>query len=277
MRAGRLSTVLTLAAALTAGVAAAAEPPRPDLLLREAMEAAGGTPALVDLGYLKLSVTEEETTRGGETKTTRFEALLRTRGLDPVRLEFPGDVVLVAAGPNAWATVRGTLDRRPQTPLMVRRTQRMKLFPLLVPYTLKLDGVRVTGVKRVEFEGRPMWRLSVEVPEAFFAHPVMNTTWYVYLDPETGLVELAEYRPRPAMRVVMPENARYRYLRRTRIGGVLLPTRVVLEGFDDSNRATGHVRVTKISYERVEAPDPTLFASPDTLERLDQGEPMGGG
>ena len=155
---------------------------------------------------------------------------------------------------------------------MAAGTIRQQLFPLLMPFSLRMDGVRLGLVTEGTFDGTPAWVIELTFEPEFFAAPSMITTWNVFIDRETDKILGAEYLPADEFRSIRDEGIRYRYLKRQNVGGVNLAAQVLLDGIDLNGVENGHVRVTKISSQTVGPLDLALFVSPEARERMDAGE-----
>lgn len=251
---------------LHAGAAA----PEPAALLQGMLEAAGGMEAFQQLGVLEFTVTSEETTSGGQQRNRVWTAYVDAATLANMRLELPGEIVIARNGDTAWATQQGVLDERPQTPKMAQATLNQRLFPLLLPFTLAMDGVRLGDVFETSFEGVPAWRVAVTFPRNFFITPSMETSWYLHVRQDDGSLIAAEFMPPEDIRQVAAEGVRYRALKHATLGsGVQVPVQLLLDGIDAYGSPNGHVRVTKLQV-RVRGPfDPTLFLHPDRLAAIE--------
>ena len=256
--------------ALTAAPAIAA-PPTADQLLAS-MLAAAGSDEFGSLGVLKLTVDEQETASDGSTTTNSWVAHVDSGNLDNSRLELPGQIVVVRNQENAWASVGGALDDRQQTPLMARGTVNQKVFPLLLPFSLKMKGVSLGDVGESSFEGTPTWGVTVRFPRGFFITPSMETAWRLEVDRDSGRLLAADVLPPQSMREIVSEGLRYQTLQWRETGEAEVPSKLLMQGIDFHRIPNGHVRITTVASE-VEGPfDPTLFVSPDRLEKLEEGD-----
>jgi hypothetical protein len=260
--------VIVLAALLVPAVSPAA-PPDAAALLDGMLEAAGGLQGFRDLGMIEIALTEEETTSGSSQRTQRSTAYVDATTLTNLRLELPGEIVVARGGAKGWATRAGVPDDRPQTPRMALATLNQRLFPLLLPFTATMEGVRLGAVNETSFEGEPAWRVAVRFQENFFIAPSMATTWYLYIRKADGSLLAAEFLPPPEVRDVRDEGIRYRVLKQAPIGaGVKLPVQVLLDGIDLNGSPTGHVRVTKMQVTVRGPYDPTLFLHPLEVQAM---------
>jgi hypothetical protein len=263
------ATLIVLAALLVSAVSLAG-PPDGAALLEGMMQAVGGMQAFRDLGVIEIVFTEEETTAKGTQRSQRSTAYLDAATLSSMRLELPGEIVVARNGAKGWATRAGVPDDRPQTPRMALATLNQRLFPLLLPFTATMEGVRLGAVNETSFEGQPAWRVAANFSEGFFIAPSMATTWYLYLRKDSGALLAAEFFPPPGVRDVRSEGIRYRVLKQTAIGsGVQLPVQVLLDGIDANGAPTGHVRVTKMQITVRGPYDQKLFLHPLEVQALE--------
>lgn len=263
---------IVLAAAVALPVAAWAAPPDGDQLLANMLDAAGGLDAFRELGVLEITIDGEETAADGTQRNRRTTAYIDTGTLSNMRIELANDVVVARNGRNGWATLAGSLDDRPQASRMAIATINKRLFPLLLPFTLEMEGIQLSEVHETSFEGEPAWRAALTFPMHFFVSPSMETTWHVYVRKSDNVLLAAEFFPPDSVRQIRPEGIRYRVIKRTTIGsGVRLPAQVLLDGIDENGAPTGHVRVTKLQI-KVRGPfEPALFLHPDQLEAIEEG------
>lgn len=263
---------ILLAAALVPP-ALAAEPPTAEDLVHRVVAAAGGQKAFEALGVLEMKIHQEETTSEGNTATVDVTAYADSGRLANLRLELPNGVVVAANAGGGWASTKGKVDDRPQAPRLAAGTVRQKVFPLLLPFSLAMDGIIFGDVHEGEFDGAPVWYVTLTFPNMFFSSPLMSAPWYLTIRKSDDALLAAQYLPPPQFREVKPEGIRYRFLKTRKLGGVTLPQQVLLEGIDTNYRATNHFQVAKLS-TTVRGPyDPTLFVSPDRLEELDDQTP----
>jgi hypothetical protein len=189
-----------------------------------------------------------------------------------MRLEIPGNIVIARAGESLWATRDGALDDRPQAPKMVRATLNQRLFPLLLPFSLATEGIRLSNPQQTNFEGEAAWRVAVDFPTDFFIAPSMSTTWYLYVRQSDYKALGVEFFPPHEVRTVRSEGIRYRPLQTTTLGsGVEIPVQVLLDGIDVSGQPTGHVRITKLGVTVRGPYEPTLFIDPIRLQQIEEG------
>jgi hypothetical protein len=147
------------------------------------------------------------------------------------------------------------------------------MFPLLLPFSLTMNGVHVSEVVAATFEDQPVWQLNVVFDRFFFVSASMNTDWRMTVRRSDHALLAAEFLPPVEFRKVTTEGVRYRYLQHATIGGVRLPTQVLLDGIDFDRVENGHVRVTKVKPSPRGPFDPELFVDPRRLEALAGGGP----
>jgi hypothetical protein len=263
-------TAVIFLSALLVPVVSPAAPPDAQALLDGMLKAAGGLQPFRDLGVIEIVLTEEETAADGTQRNRRATAYVETGTLSNLRLELPGDVVVARRGNNGWSTRSGVPDDRPQGSRMAVGTLNQRLFPLLLPFSATMEGVRFGAINETSFEGQPAWRVAVDFPDGFFITPSMATTWYLHIRKDTGALLAAEFLPPADVRNVRSEGIRYRVLKQAPVGtGAQLPVQVLLDGIDLAGSPTGHVRVTKMQ-TTVRGPfDPKLFLHPLELQALE--------
>ena len=253
--------------------AVAVDDPTPATVVEGMIEAAGGRDAFEGLGVLEFAIEQEETLSDGERISSSFVAYVVASQLDTARVALSDTVVVASHDGKGWATKDGEPDTRPQTPRMAVGTIHQKLFPLLLPFSLAIEGVHVKDVVAATFEDQPVWQLTVVFDRLFFVSPSMNTDWLLTVRQSDNKLLSAEFLPAAEFRKVTTEGVRYRYLQHATIQGVRLPTQVLLDGIDFDRVENGHVRVTKIT-PTVRGPfDAELFVDPRRLELLEGGIP----
>lgn len=246
------------------------ETPTAEAVVERTIEAAGGKAAFQRLGVLEMTVQEEETTSDGKTERDSYTAYAYAPRLDTLRME-PSSAVVIACNKGVgWATQRGELDTRRQTPRMAVGAIHQKLFPLLLPFSLDMEGTYVKDVTPASFDGEEVWRLSVGFERMFFIGPVMNTDWQLTVRKDDYELLAAEFVPPMEYRDVQDEGVRYRFLKHADIDGVRLPTQVLLDGIDFDGIENGHVRVTKIALEVRGDQDRALFVPPKAPEAAEE-------
>ncbi len=263
------AAMVVLTAAFPTGAA------QPQTVVKRALDACGGETAFSRLGLVRVTIDEREITADGKEHTNHAVAVVNADGLEESRLELGKRIVMARTSQDAWATIGGKLDRRPLTPTMVRGTLNMRLFPVLMPFTLHMPGVRVDAVDEATWEGQPVWRVRVAFPAKFFASPVMNVPWTVVISRKSGEVLAAEFMPTRDFIKAGAEGVRYRYLRWSKVDEARLATSIVLEGLAPSGTATGHTKSVKVTYQPHVTPDPALFMNPEKLEAFESGDVPG--
>jgi len=263
---------LFLAAGLFVPTVRAADPPEPDVLLDRMIEAVGGD-AFSKLGILKLEITEEEIKRDGSTDVEGFAAYVDTADLGNLRMELPGDVVVARIGAAGWSTTADVIDERPQTASMAYRALNQNLFKLLMPYSLRMEGVWAKEVIEVPWEDRTAWALLLPFTKGFFVSPVLETTWRVVVDKETSLILAYDFMPPYEYRSVENTAVRYGILAYHEIDGAKIPSRVIAVGLTLDEQEIGTYRVTKIDSSVYDSWAPTLFIDPRQLEVIEEGQP----
>jgi hypothetical protein len=248
-----------------------AQPPPTDALVKGMLDAMGGEHAFSKLGVLELSVTEEETKADGKRSSKQYTAYLDTGNLTAMRLELPGEIVIGRSGKEAWATRSGVIDDRPQTGQMGSAMLNQRLFPMMLPFSLTMDGVVLSGAAETSFEGQPAWRIAVNFADKFFIAPAMGTTWHLHVRRSDYAVLGIEFLPPEEFRKVATEGVRYRPLKFTNLSGAKIADQVLLDGIDFDGSPTGHVRVTKMSFTQRGPYDPALFLHPDVLAAIEEG------
>jgi hypothetical protein len=208
--------ILIVLAALAMPAVSLAGPPDGAALLEGMMQAAGGQQAFRDLGVIEIALTEEETTANGTQHKKQSTAYVDAATLGSMRLELPGEVVVARKGATGWSTRAGVPDDRPQGSRMAIGTLNQRLFPLLLPFTAMMDGVRLGAIYETSFEGQPAWRVAVNFEEGFFITPSMAATWYFHIRKDNGALLAAEFLPPPGVRDVRSEGIRYRVLKQAR-------------------------------------------------------------
>lgn len=251
--------------------AADAEPPTDVAsLIDRTIEAADGA-RFRNLGVLEIQIHEEETTSEGNTITNDFTAYVDTNNLSNLRLEMANNLVVGSDSGFGWATRNGVSDTRPQTPRMAVGTIHQRLFPLLLPHSLRMEGVEVSEDVMVgTFEGEEVYQVAVDFKQMFFASPVMNTTWHLVVRRSDYSLVSAEFLPPVETRKLESEGVRYRTLESTPVEGVPLPSEMLLDGIDFLRRPNGHIRIVKLTPRVRGAYEPALFINPQRLEALEE-------
>jgi hypothetical protein len=248
--------------------------PDAQTLIEKMIEAAGGG-AFHRLGVIEIRALEEETSGGKRTKF-RYAGFLDTTNqiMGNLRVEIDNGVVLGCNRNLCWATRNGVVDERPQAPRLAGGSIRQRLFPLLLPFSLKMDGVVPESTVRVGyFEGEEVYQLALNFKAMFFAAPIMSATWHLVVRRDDFELISAEFLPPEEYRGVQKEGVRYRYLQRTELEGIKLPTRVLLDGIDLTRTPNGHVRVVTLEPTVRGPAEPALFVDPQELEEIEERIP----
>ena len=161
------------------------------------------------------------------------------------------------------------MDDRPQTTLVAGKTLNQSLFPLLLPYSLRMEGVRVAGVRELTLDGRKVWALALPFVKGFFFSPVLTTTWVLLVDQDDYSIVSIEFLPPVQYRDVSPTGIRYRILKHQEVGGAIHAEQILLIGISPNGLESGAHRVAKIKSSVVPW-DTTLFLSPAELEALEE-------
>jgi hypothetical protein len=258
---------------LASGTALAQEQPSAQEIIDRMIDAAGGREEFSSLGLLFLKLDEEETTSDGQAHKTVTKAYVSTTELDTFRLEMQPALTLARAGDKGWAVFRGQLDKRPQTPNMAKGTIHNKLFPVLMPYALAMHEVNLLGAREGTFDGQDAYRIDLSFSPNFFASPVMNSVWSVFVAKKDYKFLAASFQPPKSLAEAETEGIRYRYLKHTNIGAVRLPSQIQMDGLFANGLENGHVRIINMQAE-VHGWDATLFLDPEELKALDEQEDL---
>jgi hypothetical protein len=261
------SLILPVVLAIPVGITA--ETLEPQEIVDQMIAAAGGE-AFAKLGVVKLEVDQEEIRNDGTSSRRTYTLYVDTENLNNLRAEYPGEMVVGRAGANGWSTNRGILDDRPQTPSMARMSLNQLVFPLLMPYSLKMDGVWVKEIRETTVDGREVWALAIPFVKGFFPSPLMTTTWLMVVDRKDYSILWYEFMPPVEYRDVSPVGIRYRILKTSELDGAKVPAQLLLVGTNSAGMESGANRVTKIEASVHSTWDPTLFLSPAQLEALER-------
>jgi hypothetical protein len=268
----RLGTSMLIAGLIAAPGPLAAETPSADVVIDRAIGAVETASTLADHDMIRVAVNQEETTSDGKLTQKDLTAVLHGGRLENIRLELGGGITVVLNGTTGWATVRGQLDTRPQTPRMAAGTIRQTIFPLLLPYSLRMEGVEPGVVTAGSFDGTPAWIVEVTFEDNFFAAPTMMAPWNIYIGRDDHRLLGADYLPAKEFRSAFDEGIRYRFLKWESVDGIDLAAHVLMDGIDLDGMENGHVRVTKISSLTAGPLDLGLFIHPDDESKLDEVE-----
>lgn len=250
------------------GTVGAADIPEADQIVERTIAAVGGD-SFAELAVIKLEVSEEQIHNDGATSNNEFTAYVDASALDNLRMELSGDVVIGRNGGDSWATTNGVFDERPQTPLMARGTLNQSLFTLLLPYSLRMDGVWVKDVAETTWEGKDAWALLIPFAKGFFVSPVLTTTWRVVVDKSNYAILGIDFIPPVDLREVQPMGIRYRVLKYDDIKGAKIPSRILAVGINVDGQESGATRVTKVATTVYGPWEAGLFVSPARLEALE--------
>jgi hypothetical protein len=253
---------------LAAPVIAVAVTPEPGEIVDRMIAAAGGE-AFSKIGVLKLEVVQDETHNDGSGTSRTYTAYVDTAHLENQRIEYPGDVVVAHHGAGGWSTKGGKMDDRPQTSRLAETTLKQTVFPLLLPYSLKMEGVWVKEVQESTLGGRKVWVLLMPFAKGFFTSPVMTTTWMMVVAQDDYSILAYEFIPPVQYQDVSPMGIRYRILKQQEVGGAKLAEQLLLIGINAAGVESGANRVTKIK-ALTQPWDAALFLSPAQLEALEE-------
>ncbi len=257
----RLLTVSILLGLCAAPAAVAAENPEPAEIV-ERMLAAAGAEGFSEIGILKLEVVEEETRNDGTRSGHEYTLYVDTSNLQNIRMEIEDGATLACSPEGCWAVKDGRLDDRQQTPYMAKTTLNQSLFPIMLPFTVEMEGVWVKESKEIQWEGGDAWSLAVPFAKGFFVSPVLTTTWSLVVSKEDYSLLAATFVPPVEYRKVEMKGIRYRILKTEVIEDAQIPTQILSIGINVNGMESGHVRVTKIKPSVYGPSDPTLFRSP---------------
>lgn len=267
------SIIPLLAAALVAvpGLGSA-QTPTALTVVERAITAVESESTLAGHDMLRLAIHEDETASDGSNTAKDLTAVIHGGGLENIRFELGRNISLVLNNNTGWAMIQGEVDTRPQTPRMAAGNIRQTIFPLMLPHSLRMNGVILGMVTEGSFDGTPAWVLEINFKPDFFTAPSMLTTWKIFVSRKDNLVLGAEFLPPDEFRAVTDEGIRYRILKRQDVDGLNLPAQVLLDGIDLTGVENGHVRVTKITAQTVGPLDLGLFINPTDSARLDAGD-----
>jgi hypothetical protein len=265
----QVTMLVVLAGCLVATPASADEMPTPEEVVQRATAALGGG-GFSELGVLKLEISEEQVRNDGTSSSNAYTMFVDSAGLSSVRMELEGDVVVARNGGTGWSTSKGEFDERPQTSRMAKTTLNQSLFPLLVPYSLVMDGVWLKEVTETTWDGQEAWAVHIPFAKGFFTSPVLTTTWRVVFDKEDFTLLGMDFLPALEFRDVQPMGVRYRYLKYDDIDGVKIPSQVLAVGINLEGYESGANRITRIGISKFGPWQPRMFLSPKQLEALEE-------
>jgi hypothetical protein len=238
----------------------------------ELMITEAGGDAFAKIGILVLEVTQEEIRNDGTSSKINYTAYIDTANLENQRIEYPGELVIAHHGAGGWSTTAGVLDDRPQTTVRAELTLNQTLFPLLLPYSLRMDGVRIGEYREATLNDREVWAVALPFVKGFFNSPVLTTTWLMLVDQQDASLVAIEFVPPPQYRDVSPVGMRWRVLEYQEIGGAKVPEQILAVGINARGEESGHSRVIRIKAS-VRGPwDPKLFLSPAQIEALEKDD-----
>jgi hypothetical protein len=259
-----VATVVALGVNLVAAQDFGAQSPTAVAAVKKACDAAGGLDAYRKMGILQIELTREEITQDGHTSSTRNAFFFVAPGPTPGRLEVPDTKVIAGDDGNAgWAVLDGKPDTRPSTQYMVKRLLHGDLFPLLLPFSLTWEGVNVTSVEPAEVDGKPTWRLKVQLARNFFFTPQIGTLWTIDLDRQTSAVVRAESPATDIGKGMVADGMRFAWDNPVKVGKIWLRGGQRVEGVDQDGNPRAHNRIDKVSYKQL-PPEAAkaLFANP---------------
>jgi hypothetical protein len=261
---------LLFALVLAIPPAAFGESPGPKEIVDRMIAAAGGE-TFSQLGVLKLEVHEEQTRNDGTQTAKNYVLMVDTANLANLRMEYPNGTVVGASAAGGWGVENGVQDDRVQTPVMARKILNQTTFPLLMPYSLKMDGVWVSEARESTLDGRDVWVLAIPIGKGFFVSPVLTTTWLMVVAQDDYSILAFEFLPPVEFRKVSPVGVRYRILKLQEVEGAKIAEQILSVGISPQGQESGLVRVTK-SKASVRHWEPSLFLSPAQLEALEEDD-----
>lgn len=257
------------ALAIVAIATPAAAQPSPEQLIDRAIQAQGSPEEFRNFGVLRMEVDGTETMLDGSTRKDVYTAYLDTTFKNS-RIETPNNVVVVKNDSVGWATINGKVDQRQQSPRFSVGFNHEKIFPVMLPHSLKMDGVVIGEVAHENtFGGKPAWSFTVAFEKMFFVTPLINDRWEVFVSREDGRYLGARFMPVAEYQDVQPEGMQYTPVAYQTVDGVEIPSQVVVDGIDASGTETGHVSVVKIEAEALYEPGIAYFLSPDRLAEIE--------
>jgi hypothetical protein len=268
----RLMTPLLVASLMALPGLGSAETPTAEAVVERAISAVETESTLAQHDMLRIAINEDETASDGSTKVKELTAIVHGGRLENIRFELGQNISLALNNNTGWAMIQGQVDTRPQTPRMAAGNIRQTIFPLMLPFSLRMDGVQLGMVTEGSFDGTAAWVIDVNFKPDFFTAPSMLTTWRVFISRDGNLVLGAEFLPPAEFHAVTDEGIRYRILKRQDVDGLNLPAQVLLDGIDLNGVENGHVKVTKITTQTVGPLDLGLFINPEASAKLDAGD-----
>jgi hypothetical protein len=262
-----LSLLLTLT--VVAFAAVAEESIEPHEILDRVVAAAGGD-AFEKIGVLKLEVSQEEIRNDGTSTKTSYTAYVSTMDLENQRVEYPDELVIGHNLSGGWSTAAGAMDDRPQSSVRAKRSLNQTLFPVLLPHSLKMEGVRASEHREATLNERGVWLVALPFLKGFFNSPVLNTSWLMVVDQQDASLLTMEFFPGPEYRDVSPVGVRYRVLEYQEVAGAMIPEQILAVGINHRGEESGQSRFTRIKASVHGKWDPVLFLSPAQLEALEE-------
>ncbi len=263
--------ILLLSLFVVAAPTVAEDSIEPREIIERLIAAAGGE-AFAKIGVLELEVTQEEIRNDGTSTKTNFTAYIDTANLENQRIEYPGELVIAHHGGGGWSSTAGVMDDRPQTTVRAERALNQTLFPLLVPHSLRMEGVRASEYREATVNGREVWAVALPFTKGFFNSPVLATSWLMVVDQQDASLVTLEFFPSPEFRKTSPVGMRYRVLKYQEVGGARVPEHILAVGINARGEESGHSRVTRIKASIHGSWDPKLFLSPAQLEALEKDD-----
>jgi hypothetical protein len=268
--------VLAQPAVAQVGNSAGPVVPSPQTAITRACDAAGGLSAFSRLHALRIDVNREEITQDGKQSSGSSRLFVLPPGPLPGRLEIQSAGVIAGDdGEGGWALQNGKPDSRPANFFMIKRLLQTDLFPMLLPFSLTWPEVAVTEVAPAQLGERPVWRLTTVLQAGFFHTPQIANTWTVYLDRESYEVVQAESPYVDLGKDVVADGMRYRFARKTDLGGVALWSELSIVGLDAYNKEKVHTRLDRLTITAMDpgAAPAMLFANPIPSEQRPKMEP----
>ncbi len=252
-----LSLVIALLAftcGMTASAQSASETPSPEVIVRRAIDAAGGQDAFDRLGILLVERTSEEVAQAGQQSSSLSRTFFVAPGPTPGRIELPDAKVITGDdGKMGWAIVAGKPDPRPSTKLVIKRLIRHNLFSVLFPFSLSWEEVSVTGVSPTTIGNVPVWRLQVSVSKNFFHTPQTATNWTVDVDRRTYAVVEAQCPATDLGRGIKSDGMLITWGKPQNLRGVILPGEQRIVGLSETGAEKTHNRIDHLRYEVIDS------------------------
>jgi len=250
----RSGAALVLVAAIVGPAAVsgqtASETPTPEVVVKRAMDVAGGYEAFSRLGIVLTEVTSEELAQAGGQSKSEVKTFFKAPGPVPGRIEIPqAQVISGDDGTQGWAVIGGTYDPRPSMTLIVKRLIRTNLFSLMLPFSLNWDEVNVTNVTPTMLGDVPVWRLSVTLTRTFFHSPQISTAWTIDINRQTYAVVQAQCPATDLGRGIKADGMRFTWSKPQIVRGLVLPGEQRVIGLSETGAEKTHTRVDHVRYE----------------------------